>query len=312
MNIQRAPIRCACLVLALAAAAPALFAQVKVVDMIPQALSDETNFDTEPYVTVNPANPKLVAATAFLITPFGSPNGPLLVSTDAGSTWTTQNVLPSSSGGLNTFDVTIRFNTAGTAFYAGLLRDNTVDLEIERTTDMTLTTPLVTINTPRATDQPYIFAQTVAGGPDAGKERVWVGNNEGAAGPASATVDQSLDAGIAVPAFAQVRIDAGTPVGRDNYQVRTTAHADGHVYAAFYRRKGSTADGYNADVVVVRDDNGGKTVPPFQNLVDTVTLAPGQNVVAATPVSDSFGSSAALGNEWWGGDLYLTVDPNSS
>jgi len=36
----------------------------------------------------------------------------------------------------------------------------------------------------------------------------------------------------------------------------------------------------------------------------------GQNVAASTPVSDSFGSDPNLGNEWWGGDLYLTVDPN--
>jgi hypothetical protein len=48
---------------------------------------------------------------------------------------------------------------------------------------------------------------------------------------------------------------AASPVLQDNYQVRTVAHADGHVYAAFYRRKGSIAGGYNADVVVVRDDN---------------------------------------------------------
>ncbi|MBW8836656.1 MAG: choice-of-anchor D domain-containing protein, partial [Burkholderia sp.] len=118
--------------------------------------------------------------------------------------------------------------------------------------------------------------------------------------------------GIAIPAFTQVRIDAGTPVARDNYQVRTVAHADGHVYAAFYRRKGNVAGGYNADVVVVRDDDWGKTLPPFRSLVDTVTLVAGQNVVAATRVSDTLGSSVALGREWWGGDLYLTVDPNNS
>lgn len=287
--------------------------QVQVVDMIPNSMSDEQNRDSEPYIAVNPANPKVIAATAFLVTPISpSCNGPLLVSTDGGTTWTTQNVIPSACGGLNTFDVTIRFNTAGTAFYAGLLRDSTVQLEIQRTTDMTLTTALAAVNTPRGTDQPYIFARTVTGWFDPGKDRVWVGNNEGAASPASATVDQSIDAGIATPAFTQNRIDADTPVGRDNYQVRIAAHPDGHVYAAFYRRKGSITGGYNADVVVVRDDNWGKTATPFRNLVDTATTVAGQNVVAATPVSDTFGSSAALGNEWWGGDLYLTVDPNNS
>ena len=42
------------------AAAPAVLAQVKVVDMIPNAMSNETNFDTEPYVTVNPADPRRI------------------------------------------------------------------------------------------------------------------------------------------------------------------------------------------------------------------------------------------------------------
>jgi hypothetical protein len=287
-------------------------AQVKVVDMIPPALSDETHFDGEPYVTVNPANPRLIAATAFMLTPAGSPNGPLLVSTDGGATWATQNVIPSSPGGLNTFDVTIRFNSAGTAFYAALLRDNTVDLEIQRTTDLAFGTPLLTLNPGRATDQPYIFAQTVVGPPDAGQDRLWVGNNDGAASPASATVDQTFDASALAPVFAQARIDAGAPVARDNYQVRTTAHSDGHVYAAFYRRRGNTAAGYNADVVVVRDDDWGRPIPPFRNLLDAATLTPGQNVVLSTPVSDTFGSSTALGREWWGGDLYLFVDPQNS
>src|SRR5258708_28181492 len=94
--------------------------------------------------------------------------------------------------------------------------------------------------------------------------------------------------------------------------MRPVAHADGHVYTAFYRRQGSIAGGYNADVVVVREDNWGKTMPPFVSLVDSVTLVPGANVAAGTPVSDTLASSAALGKEWWGGDLYLTVDPNDS
>jgi hypothetical protein len=287
-------------------------AQVQVVNMIPNAMSDETNRDSEPYIAVNPANPLLIAATAFLLTPAASPNGPLLVSTDGGTTWVAQNVIPSNPNDLNTYDITIRFNSAGTALYAGLLRAPTVKLEIQRTTDMTLTTPFTLLNTPRFTDQPYTYARTVTGWFDSGKDRIWVGNNENAVAPKSATVDQSLDAGIAVPAFSQVRIDFDAPVARDNYQVRTAAHPDGHVYAAFYRRKGSISGGYNVDVVVVRDDNWGKTMPPFQNLVDTATVVAGQNVVTMDPVSDTLGSSVALGREWWGGDLYLTVDPNNS
>ena len=48
------------------------------------------------------------------------------------------------------------------------------------------------------------------------------------------------------------------------------------------------------------------------NSVFTVLMRCSQNVAVATPVSDTTGSSVSLGREWWGGDLYLTVDPNNS
>src|SRR5436305_1236874 len=100
---------------------------VQVVDMIPNSMSNEVNRDSEPYIAVNPANPNLVAATAFMPTPAMVSNGPLLVSNDSGNTWAAQGVIPSAAGGLNTFDVTIRFNTSGTALYAGMLRDPTAN-----------------------------------------------------------------------------------------------------------------------------------------------------------------------------------------
>jgi hypothetical protein len=291
------------LALAAIVTAPVSGALIRVVDMIPNPMSDETHGDTEPYLAVNPQTPSLMAATAFMTTPAGSSNGPLLVSTDGGVTWVARNVIPSSMGGLNTFDVTIHFNSAGTALYLGMLRDPTANLEVARTTDMTLTTPMNVLESRPSPDQPYIAGLTVNGGPDAGKDRTWVGNNDGSASPRSATIDQSLDVGIAAPAFTQIRIDADSPVARDNYQVRPAAQADGHVYTAFYRRKGTIAGGYNADVVVVRDDNWGTGGTPFTSVVDSVTTISGENVAANTPVSDTFGSSAALGNDWWGGDL---------
>jgi hypothetical protein len=296
------------------AGVPQVRAQIRVVDIIPNDMSDETRHNNEPYLAVNPTNRLVMVASVFMPTPAGSPNGPLLVSFDGGITWVWRNIIPSSPGSFfNTGDITLSFNTTGTTLYAGILgTGGPGGLQIIQTTDMIFNTPMTLRNTPRGTDQPYIFARTVAGGVDSGKERVWVANNEGAANPASATVDQSLDAAIATPVFTQIRIDAGSPVGRDNYQVRTIASSDGHVYAAFYRRRGNIAGGYNADVVVVRDDDWGKTVPPLRNLVDTVTLVSGENVVASTPVSDTAGSSVALGNDWWGGDLYLTVDQNAS
>jgi len=286
--------------------------QVQVVDMIPAAMSNETEGNPECFIAVNPDNPQTIAATSFMTTPAGSSNGQLLVSFDGGSTWVERNVIPSAPGNFNSFDITIGFNSAGTAFYAGYIRNPTFNLEISRTTDLTFNTPLTVLNSPRSTDQPYIAVRTVTGWFDFGNDRIWTSNNDGAANPASATIDQTLDAANAAPVFSQIRMDVGTPVGRDNYQTRTVSHADGHIYAAFYRRKGTITGGYNADVVVVRDDNWGNSTPAFRNLVDSATMVAGQNVVTSTPVEDTAGSSSALGNDWWGGDLSITVEPNDS
>lgn len=292
-----------------------LHAQVQVVDMIPQSMSDEVQNNAEPYIAVNPANPLLIAATAFMSTPPGSPNGPLLVSDDGGNSWTTQDIIPSSPGAyLNTGDQTIHFNSAGTALYAAILRvGDGGGMQVLRTTDMTLTTPFTIISTPGATDQPYIYARQVTGWFDAGQDRAWVANNDGGTSPTTATINQSLNAGVgATPPFTVHQIDADAPVGSDSYQVRTVAGPDGYVYGAFYRRKGSVPGGYNADVVVVRDNNWGGTTPPYESLVDNVTTVAGQNVVVGKRITDTFGNSTALGKDWWGGDLYLTVDPNNS
>jgi len=221
---------------------PRAHGQVKVVDIIPNDFSDETRHNSEPYIAVNPTNRNIIAVSVFMPTPAASPNGPLLVSFDGGTTWAWRNIIPSSPGAFfNTGDITIRFNTTGTRLYAGILRAGGAGLQIIQTNDMNLNTPMTVLNTPRPTDQPYIFARTAAG-----LDRVWVANNDAGNNPRSATVDQTLDAAATTPAFTQIRIDAGAVVGRDNYQVRTIGAADGRTYAAFYRRRGAIAGGYNA------------------------------------------------------------------
>src|SRR5215472_8407266 len=284
-------------------------AQVVVVDAIPNNMSDEAFNNTEPFLAVDPSNPLTIATSPFMITPMGSSNGPLLVSFDGGSTWTARNVIPSCSLCLNTGDITIHYVSSSSDFYAGIL-SAVAGMQILRSTDSALATPFSALSNSSGRDQPYTNARTVLGWFDPGKERVWVGNNNSTTSPKSATVDQSLDAAIAVPTVTTIGIDTDSPVGRDNYQTRPVSHPDGHVYAAFYRRKGPDPAGYTADVVVVRDDNWGKNMPPFQNLLDSVSLIAGQRVVASIPITNDF--SGAFGNEIIGGDLFLTVDPNNS
>jgi hypothetical protein len=81
---------------------------VTVVNMIPQALSGETNQDSEPNLAVNPNNPLQIAATAFTPNPSGGSLAPIFISQDGGLTWALNPIVPGASG-LPTFDITTKF-----------------------------------------------------------------------------------------------------------------------------------------------------------------------------------------------------------
>jgi len=287
---------------------------VQVVDIIPPSMNSESQNNPEPFIAVDPANNQIIAVSAFITTPAGSMNGPLMVSTDGGAHWSPNNILPSAAGFLNTGDITIHFNSAGTMFYAGILQaTGSYELNVLTTSDMTLTTPMTVVSAATETpvDQPYTTAQTVHGWVDAGKDRVWIGNRQMALDPAGPSIDTSLDAAIGSPTFVQHQLDPA-PGYWDAYQTRAVSAPDGRVYGAYYRRLTTFSGGFNADVVVVRDDNWGNDASPFTDLKDSMTMIAGQRAAINTPVSDSGGSSSSLGNEWWTGDLFLTVDPNNS
>src|SRR5215470_19411441 len=71
---------------------------VTVVNMIPRSLSRETNQDSEPSITVNPANPLEIVGTAFTPDPMGGAFAPIFISTDGGNTWLLNSIVPSTAG----------------------------------------------------------------------------------------------------------------------------------------------------------------------------------------------------------------------
>jgi hypothetical protein len=99
---------------------------IQVVNMIPQSLSGDTNFDSEPSVTVDPSDPQRLVGTAFRPdAAAGSTTGPYFFSADGGATWALNSVIP---GGTSTFgqkDISVRFGPASGVLYAGR-RTNTV------------------------------------------------------------------------------------------------------------------------------------------------------------------------------------------
>ena len=122
--------------------------RVRIINMIPASQSNEISNDTEPNLAVNPANPNVIAASAFTVSAnrvrsdgtlicdtFPCPRlvdpknfrhefmsdcrAPIYFSTDGGITWTLKDVLPSNSG--LTHDITLTFSDTG-YLYAAILK----------------------------------------------------------------------------------------------------------------------------------------------------------------------------------------------
>src|ERR1051325_3729995 len=166
-----------------AAKAPPI--SVVVVNMIPRTLSGEEHQDSEPTIAVNPANPNQIAASAFTPDPAEGPRAPIYVSIDGGNTWTLNSIVPSTvADGSATADITVAFGTSSNVLYAGIIRFPIVAdrtrLNILRTKNFqsAATMDVLEDRTGEGVDQPYVQAATVASGPDKGKDRVYVGDND--------------------------------------------------------------------------------------------------------------------------------------
>jgi hypothetical protein len=272
--------------------------------MIPNNWSDEQNQDCEPCISVNPANPDEIIATAFT---YDNPAGtsaispamtgawaPIFYSNDGGISWSLHFVLPSGAGAiLPTFDVTARFAGAGGNVYSGLISSVSGSIIINRAGNaLTHQTTLVT----RSGDQP--FAETFT---NAGKDLLWVGYNGSAT---HATIDQSLDAGAAVPVFNAISVDKRN--GANGPKTRTAIHSNGTVYGSFYSLN---PDG-TFDVVVVKDTNWGASLPPYQAIIGGDGKA-GVVVAKSISVGPSGSEDADFGHDRRGWELAIAVDPNN-
>jgi hypothetical protein len=284
--------------------------KIKVVNMVPKSLSNETNNDREPNITVNPVNPQQIVGTAFTPDPAGSNNAPIYVSSDGGDTWSLNAIVTGSIPGSSTADITSHFSSK--ALYVGDIRLSDFKVEYARTLDPLSPVPMTSLQLkgPPLSDQPYVEAVTVSLGPDAGKDRVFVGNNDfGALAGKTATVDRSLDAMGGGP-FTSLRIETrstGT-AGQDGPSVRTAAHADGTVYAVFFGWRSRVGLTFTTDVVVVRDDSWTAGATPFTDLTDPGDSLAGMRVVTGRTVV----FFQLLGQQRTGSQLTIAVDPNNS
>jgi len=166
---------------------------IRIVNIVPAALSGETQQDSEPNLAVNPERPTDIVATAF--TPaMGGDFAPVYLSQNGGATWELRNIVP-GNGPNGTSDITVAFSTKGGYLYAGTINGRTLRFQILRTSSVTDLRPMTLLVDRRSDDQPWVVAGTVVAGVGAGQDRVYVGNNDfGQPAGATATVDLAADA----------------------------------------------------------------------------------------------------------------------
>src|SRR5260370_39444401 len=96
---------------------------IRVINIIPQNLSAETNFDSEPSITVNPSNPQQIVVTSFTPdTAMPVTTGPYFYTTDGGVIWSQNSVIPGGTTTFGTKDISVRFGGSSGVLYAGILR----------------------------------------------------------------------------------------------------------------------------------------------------------------------------------------------
>ena len=278
---------------------------IRVVNMIPNSMSNETQRDAECNISATFLDPSRIAASAFTPDPLSSGNAPIYLSTDGGENWVLNVILP---GGNKTNDTTLRFAGPSNVLYAGILRTDTGALNILRKADFTTPGLADVLVSKSNDDQPYVEAATVMAGAGTGADRVYVGENDFGGGATSATIDFSLDAATApAPAgfVTTSRVEKRTTSGQDGPAIRPAVHLDGTVYGAFLSWKSAST----MDVVVVRDDNWASGATPFTSLVDTGDSKAGKRVALAVsrpPFNDP------LGTQRTSGTIAIAVDPANS
>ena len=288
-------------------------AKVLLVNLIPKSLSDETNQDSEPSIAVNPANPQIIAAGAFTPDPSNGKFAPIYISKDGGNTWVLNSIIPGANADTGTGDITVSFGK-GNTLYSAILRgddEETTRMNILRTTLYASGEPMkVLVNRGGAgVDQPWVRAATSGQGSKS-KDYIFIGSNDfNVSDGNTATIDASLDAGVTKPKFWKVRIEARQTSGQDGPTVRPVIHADGTLYAVFHawRTYNEHTGLGTADVVVVRDDNGGTGSKRFADLVDSDGNT-GMRVVHGV----RFNFDGYLGQQRTGGDVALAADPTNS
>jgi hypothetical protein len=100
--------------------------------------------------------------------------------------------------------------------------------------------------------------------------------------------------------------------------VRPACHRNGRVYLAFMRWTAQQGNWeantlvVTGDLVVVRDDSGGRGSTPFRSLLDPADSQPGVRVVRSITFPFHHDETGVPGQQRLGGDVAIAVDPTNA
>ena len=110
--------------------------KINLVNIIPQRFSNETNFDAEPSITVNPTNPNHIIITSFtpdIDTRLGKVKTPIFYSMDSGINWEAHSIIPGVPA-----DISVRFGGKSGVLYGAIINSSDdFSLNVLRTSDFT-------------------------------------------------------------------------------------------------------------------------------------------------------------------------------
>ena len=302
-------------------------AQVRVVNMIPRHLGNETFQNAEPTLAVNPKNPAKMAASAYAQGGDMCSRGveaPIFTSSDTGKTWSLVcKIRVNSTSTLPPGDVSLRWSDDGRMLFAALLWPlSPLTLQVFQTPDPTSPEDFVNLRIVDSVDQPDLEVATFRGRTRlyAAADFLGASNNPGTAVVLVTGADRSAQSDSAL-----IPIERRTTFGR-NYAVRVAAHPSGVVYAVFYSPRPSKDGPFVVeDLVVVRDDSAALGKTPFAALRDFPPIKtndpctgrdglPGFRVARCRVVPyPPFGDVESFGNQRrLSANLDIEVDPENS
>ena len=296
--------------------------QVTVVNIIPAGASGESYQDSEPTLAVHPTDTQKIAASVMSNDRSGGTLAPIYVSTNGGSTWAQNFVIPVAANATYSFvDPSLTFSRTN-VLYAAMLRSSTIGpnvrpLSIMRKTNYSASSPRfseIAGASRQGVDQPHAQSLAVPVSTTL-RDLVFVGSDDSLIDELelgrTAAVDQYDHT---VDRMKRRRIEHRETSDRDGAPIRVAIHvASRRSYAAFLARRRTApvcSSASEADVTIVRDDSTGSGQRTFTSLSEPASGDQRVGIRIARAVL--LPKDLERGRERFGFDLAIAVDPGNS